>query len=67
MPEEVEMQRRTSTPMKKPRKKSKYATAYGKNFKKIAGKYKNKKGSWKKDGFKRAQKEAHRMTKREMK
>ena len=31
------------------------------------GKYKKKDGSWKKDGFKRAQAEAHRMTKKEMK
>ena len=49
------------------RKPSKYAKAYGKNFQKVAPKFKLKNGGWKKDGFKRAQKEAHRLTKKEMK
>ena len=54
--------------MPKPgRRISAYHTAYGKNFQKVAPKYKTKSGSWKKDGFKRAQKEAHRLTKKEMK
>ena len=52
---------------KKTRKVSAYQKRYGENFKKVAPKYKNKSGSWKKDGFKRAQKEAHKLTKKEMK
>ena len=54
----VEQARKT----KKPRKPSAYNMKYGKNFKKVAGKYKTKSGSWMKNGFKRAQKEAHRLT-----
>ena len=60
--------RAKGNPIKKLRRKvSAYQEAYGKNFKKVAPKYKLKSGSWKKDGFKRAQKEAHRLTKKEMK
>jgi len=44
-----------------------YSKAYGKHFKKVQGKYKKKNGSWKQDGFKRAQAEAHRLTRKEMK
>jgi len=45
------------------RKKSKTPRqrAYSKAFKKIAPKYKLKNGKWKKDGFKRCVKEAHRL------
>ena len=53
--------------VKRAKKVSAYSKAYGKNFKQVQGKYKKKDGSWKKDGFKRAQAEAHRLTKREMK
>lgn len=49
------------------RKPSLYRKKYGENFKKVAPKYKTKSGSWKKDGFKRAQKEAHKLTKKGMK
>tara|TARA_R100001163_G_C5062070_1_gene199065 strand:+ start:1258 stop:1566 length:309 start_codon:yes stop_codon:yes gene_type:complete len=49
------------------RKPSLYQKKYGENFKKVAPKYKTKSGSWKKDGFKRAQKEAHKLTKKGMK
>ena len=60
--------RAKGSPVKKVRRKiSAYQKAYGENFKRIAPKYKTKSGSWKKDGFKRAQKEAHRLTKKEMK
>ena len=38
-----------------------YSNAYKKAFKRQAGKYKKKNGQWKKDGFKRAVKEAHRI------
>ena len=48
---------------KKKRKASAYSKKYGAAFKKIAPRYKKKDGSWKKDGFKRAQKAAHRMVK----
>lgn len=43
------------------KKKTARQRAYSKNFKKIAPRYKNKNGKWKKDGFKRCVKEAHRM------
>jgi len=56
-----------SSAKKMRRKISAYQTAYGKNFQKVAPKYKKKDGGWKKDGFKRAQAEAHRLTKKEMK
>ena len=60
--------RAKGTPLKKiQRRVSDYQKAYGKNFKKVQGKYKKKNGSWKQDGFKRAQKEAHKLTKKEMK
>ena len=49
------------------RKPSLYQKKYGQNFRKVAPKYKKKDGGWKKDGFKRAQAEAHRLTKKEMK
>ena len=57
----------STSPVKRARKISAYQKAYGKNFKKVQGKYKKKNGSWKQDGFKRAQKEAHKLTKKEMK
>ena len=53
--------------VKRARKVSAYSKAYGKNFRKVQGKYKKKDGSWKSDGFKRAQAEAHRLTKKERK
>ena len=49
---------------KKPKRKpSAYAVKYGKAFKAVANDYKLKNGSWKKDGFKRAQKAAHKKVK----
>ena len=45
------------------RKASAYSKKYGRAFKKVAGKYKLKSGKWAKDGFKRAQKAAHKMAK----
>lgn len=39
-----------------------YQKRYKKNFNKIAKDYKNRNGKWKKDGFKRAVKKAHLMT-----
>jgi hypothetical protein len=40
-----------------------YQRAYKKAFKQVAPKYKLKNGKWKKDGFKRAVKEAHKIAK----
>lgn len=42
------------------RKRSAYATAYKKAFKRQAMKYKKQNGQWKKDGFKRAVRAAHK-------
>ncbi len=58
--EEAEVIVKSSKPKKK---KTARQRAYSKNFKKIAPRYKNKNGKWKKDGFKRCVKEAHRMCK----
>lgn len=45
----------------KPRKrKTRYQAAYKRNFNKIKSNYTKKDGTWKKGGFKRAVKEAHR-------
>ena len=49
---------------KRKRKPSAYSKRYGAAFKRIAPKYKNKRGGWKKDGFKRAQKAAHKEARR---
>jgi hypothetical protein len=52
---------------KKPRKVSAYHRRYGKEFKRVEGKYKNKRGGWKKDGFRLAQAAAHKATRKAMK
>jgi len=46
------------------RKASAYSKRYGKAFKKVAKKYQKKSGGWMKNGFTRAQKEAHKIAKR---
>ena len=43
------------------RKKSAYNRRYAAAFKKVQKKFKKKNGGWMKDGFKRAQREAHRI------
>jgi len=48
----------------KKRVKSAAQRAYAKAFKKVQSKYKLKSGKWKKGGFKRAVKEAHKLAKR---
>ncbi len=53
-----------SPPPKKKRKASAYSKKYGAAFKKVQKKYKKKDGTWAKDGFKRAQKAAHKEAKR---
>lgn len=50
---------------KKPRKASAYNKRYGKHFNAVEHKYKKKNGGWIKNGFKRAQKEAHALTRGE--
>lgn len=54
------------TPPEQPKKRkaSAYNRRYAKAFKRVAPRYKKKSGGWKKDGFKRAQKEAHRLAKK---
>ena len=52
---------------KKPRKKSKYHTAYGKHFKAIQNDYKLKNGKWKKNGFKRCGQAARKLARAEVK
>jgi 2-phosphoglycerate kinase len=46
------------------RKASAYSKKYGKAFKKVANKFKKKNGAWKANGFKNAQKAAHKLAKR---
>lgn len=49
--------------VKTKRKASKYAVKYGKAFKKVSKSYMKKGGGWKKNGFKNAQKAAHKLAK----
>lgn len=46
------------------RKVSAYSKRYGQMFRRVAPKYKLKSGAWAKDGFKRAQKAAHKLAKK---
>ena len=46
---------------------SAYSKRYGRAFKKVSKRYKKKNGSWKKNGFKMAQKAAHKEAKRKRK
>ncbi len=46
------------------RKVSAYSKKYKKEFRRIASKYKNKSGKWKKGGFKAAVKAAHKAVKK---
>jgi len=50
--------------VKRKRKASAYSKKYGKAFKKVSKRYKKKNGSWKKNGFKLAQKAAHKEAKK---
>ena len=49
--------------IKQKRKASPYAKKYGRAFKKVSKKYMKKSGGWKKNGFKAAQKAAHKLAK----
>jgi hypothetical protein len=46
------------------RQASAYSKRYGKMFRRVAPKYKLKSGAWAKDGFKRAQRAAHKLAKK---
>jgi len=48
----------------KKRKITAYQRRYNKNFRKVAPRFKLKSGKWMKNGFKRAVKEAHRLSKK---
>ncbi len=55
-------------PRKGPKRKSSaYSRLYGRKFKELAKANKKKDGSWKKDGFKRTQKQAHAAARKERK
>ena len=55
----------SDTPQTKPkRRKSAYSRKYKKAFKQVSPKYKLKSGSWRKGGFDRAVKEAHKLAKK---
>lgn len=54
-----------SPPAKKAKRKaSAYSKRYAKNFKKCMDKHKKKNGQWKKGGYKRCVREAHRMSRK---
>ena len=54
-----------SRPSPKPKRKaSAYSKRYGAAFRKVAGRFKKKNGSWKTNGFKNAQKAAHKLARR---
>jgi hypothetical protein len=46
------------------RKASKYSKKFGKAFKKVQGKFKKQSGCWKKGGYRRCVKEAHKIAKK---
>ena len=51
-------------PSKPKRTPSAYNQRYSKAFKKLESKYKTKSGSWKKDGYKRCAKAAHKLARK---
>jgi hypothetical protein len=54
-----------STRSPKPKRKaSAYSKRYGAAFRKVAPRFKKKNGSWKTNGFKNAQKAAHKLARR---
>jgi len=64
--EALEQDRRRGSKARKQAKRqvSKAQKAYGRAFKRLAPRYKKKNGSWKKDGFKRCVRAAHRECRR---
>ena len=60
--------RRDEKDQDKPKRRAtKYQATYKRLFKQISGKYKLKSGRWRTGGFRRAVKEAHKMTKKALK
>ena len=59
-----ESRSKSSPSPKKKRKASAQSKRYGREFKRLAPKFKTKSGKWKKDGFKRCVKAAHKAAKR---
>jgi hypothetical protein len=51
---------------KKPRKVSNYHKRYGREFTRLSPKYKNKRGGWKKNGYRSTVRAAHAATKKAM-
>ena len=51
-------------PVKPKKRSTAYTRKYKKMFKKVQNKYKLKSGKWKKGGFRKAVKEAHRMARK---
>ena len=57
--------RKSSPASPKPKRKaSAYSKRYGAAFRKVAPRFKKKNGSWKANGFKNAQKAAHKLARR---
>lgn len=56
--------RRAYESPKPKRKASAYSKRYGAAFRKVAPRFKKKNGSWKQDGFKKAQKAAHKLARK---
>lgn len=64
-PKAAKTSRRPTPPAKKTKRKpSAYNRRYAAALKKIQHKHKTKAGSWKKDGYKKAVKEAHKLAKK---
>jgi len=61
---EQSLDRNTLSTQKKKRAPSAYSKKYSKAFDSVKDSYKTKAGKWKKDGFKRAVKAAHRLAKK---
>jgi len=63
---DITSERGDSRPSPKPKRKaSAYSKRYGAAFRKLSPKYKLKNGSWGKDGFKRCQKAAHKLARKD--
>ena len=63
---DITSERGYSRPSPKPKRKaSAYSKRYGAAFRKLSPKYKLKNGSWGKDGFKRCQKAAHKLARKD--
>ena len=61
----LDRSRGVDRPSPKPKRKaSAYSKRYGAAFRKVAPRFKKKNGSWKANGFKNAQKAAHKLARR---